>query len=779
VSENTKRFEAGDAERLVREHWGFVATARELPGYDDANFHLRDERGAEFVFKLAAPGESLARLELQHRALARIGERDPALRVPRPRATAGGTEIVVVEGAGAAPRLARVLEWLPGRLIANLRPFEPQLLDSLGRFLARLDLALEGLVVPRIERDLPWDLARAGSLRRHLGWIGERSRRDLVERLFLLFDARVAPVLAGLPRSAIHNDANDYNLLAGAAGDPGVVDGIIDFGDLIEAPTVCELAIACAYAILDAPDPLAAAAEVTHGYHGARALSAHEIDVLYPLICARLCSSVLLSARGAGLDPHNAYVRVTEGPAWAMLERLAEIAPDAATSALRRTCGLPRAAPASPATGDVAARRKRHLGPSLRLSYVEPLHIVEGRGQHLFDAGGRPYLDLVNNVCHVGHAHPRVVEAAARQMARLNTNTRYLHETLASYAERLAALLPDPLEVCYFVCSGSEANELALRLARAATGGSDVVAVDAAYHGNTGALIEISAYKFAGPGGAGAAPHVRVAPLPDVYRGPYREDDAHAARRYADHVGEAFAAIRAAGRRPAAFVCESLPGCGGQIVPPAGYLTAAFRHARAAGALCIADEVQVGFGRVGRTFWGFELDGVVPDIVTLGKPMGNGHPLGAVVTTRAVAEAFDNGMEYFNTFGGNPVSCAAGLAVLDVIEEQGLQRHALEIGERFLAGLRETAQRRAPIGDVRGAGLFLGVELVEDRERRTPAPALAARVAEGMRHRGVLISTDGPQRNVLKIKPPLVLSEEDAELAVRDLERTLEENGVP
>jgi 4-aminobutyrate aminotransferase-like enzyme/Ser/Thr protein kinase RdoA (MazF antagonist) len=411
--------------------------------------------------------------------------------------------------------------------------------------------------------------------------------------------------------------------------------------------------------------------------------------------------------------------------------------------------GLPGGVRAEPPRSreQLLAARRTAISPVLSLSYGEPLQIVRGEGAHLFDVHGRAYLDLVNNVCHVGHAHPRVVAAAAAQMATLNTNTRYLHDLFVAYARRLAATLPDPLSVVFLVNSGSEANDLALRLARAHTGRRDVLVLDHAYHGNLCSLVEISPYKFDGPGGAGAPDHVAVCRLPE------RAEDAGDVAR------------AAAGRRPAAFFAESLPGVAGQVVLPEGYLRAAYAHARAAGAVCVADEVQVGFGRVGRAFWGFELQGVVPDIVTLGKPIGNGHPIGAVVTTPAVARSFRTGMEYFNTFGGNPVSCAAGLAVLDVIADERLQSHAARLGARIKDDLRALAERHPVVTDVRGEGLFLGVELA-DAETATA-------VAEHARAAGVLLSVDGPQRNVLKIKPPLVLGDEDAALLVRTLASAL------
>jgi 4-aminobutyrate aminotransferase-like enzyme/Ser/Thr protein kinase RdoA (MazF antagonist) len=424
--------------------------------------------------------------------------------------------------------------------------------------------------------------------------------------------------------------------------------------------------------------------------------------------------------------------------------------------------------PAAQADAILQARRD-HIGPNLSLSYGnEPLHIVRGWRQHLFTEDGQSWLDCVNNVCHVGHSHPHVVEAASRQMSVLNTNTRYLHANLIRYAERLTASLPDPLEICFFTNSGSEANELALRLARSYTGRNDLVVVDAAYHGNTGAVMAASPYKFNGPGGAGRPEHIHVAPTPDQFRAQPGGD--------ASGAGEAIARAGARGGA-AAFLHESILSCAGQIELPDGYLADVYARARAAGAVCIADEVQVGFGRVGTHFWGFESHGVVPDIVTMGKPMGNGHPLGAVVTTREIAAGFANGMEYFNTFGGNPVSCAVGLAVLDVIEDEGLQAHALRVGGHLKAALTALKARHPVIGDVRGRGLFLGIEFATPDEHE-PLADVAFYVVHRMKHHGILLSSDGPDQNVIKIKPPMVFTASDADQLVRALERVLREDFV-
>lgn len=419
--------------------------------------------------------------------------------------------------------------------------------------------------------------------------------------------------------------------------------------------------------------------------------------------------------------------------------------------------------------------RQKNLGANLSVSYAEPIAMVRGYKQYLYDQMGRRYLDTCNNVPHVGHQHPRIVRAAQRQMALLNTNTRYLYPQLTDYATALAAKFPDPLEVCFFVNSGSEANELALRMARTYTEQRDMLAVEVGYHGNTNAVIDVSAYKFNGKGGAGAPTTTHLLPLPDIYRGKHR-NIASAGSDYAGYAQEIVDQLATDGKAPAGFICESILSCGGQIVLPDNYLKNVFKTVRAAGGLCIMDEVQVGFGRVGSHFWGFELQGVVPDIVTLGKPIGNGHPLGAVVTTRKIADAFANGMEYFNTFGGNAVSCVIGQEVLAVVEDENLLANAASVGNHLLEGLRKLQHKFSIIGDVRGHGLFLGFELVKDRDKRTPAPEHATYLANRMRQRAILMSTDGPDHNVIKIKPPMCFTIADADFLLEQLEIVLCEN---
>lgn len=428
-----------------------------------------------------------------------------------------------------------------------------------------------------------------------------------------------------------------------------------------------------------------------------------------------------------------------------------------------------------PLTETLATRRER-LGRNLSIAYRRPLKIVRGWKQYLFDSDGQRYLDAYNNVPHVGHSHPRVLQAAQNQMAVLNTNTRYLHDVINQYAEKLCATLPEPLRVCFFVNSASEANELALRLARAYTGQRHTIVLEAAYHGHTTSLIDISPYKHNGPGGIGAPDWVHTALIPDTYRGPYKADDPQAARKYAQSVAEIITKLNGENKKLAAFIAETCPSVGGQIFMPEGYLAEVYAHVRGAGGVCIADEVQTGLGRIGTHMWAFQQHSVAPDIVVLGKPIGNGHPLGAVVTTPAIAEAFNNGMEFFSTFGGNPVSCAVGMAVLETVQKENLMEHARQVGEQMLAGLRSLVSHYPLVGDVRGSGLFLGVELVRNRETLEPADAEATFISNRMRECGTLLGTDGPHHNVIKIRPPMPFTANNAKLLVATLEQILAED---
>ena len=416
--------------------------------------------------------------------------------------------------------------------------------------------------------------------------------------------------------------------------------------------------------------------------------------------------------------------------------------------------------------------RKQNLGRGMSLQYEEPLYIVRGSGVNLIDNWGRKYLDTVNNVAHVGHEHPRVVKAGQKQMALLNTNSRYLHDNITALADKLKETLPPALNVFHFVNSGSEANELALRMVKTYTGSNEMLVSEVGYHGNTNGCVDISSYKFDGKGGVGAPDNVHVFPMPDSFRGKYRGMDT--ALKYAEEVELLINQLTAAQKKLGGFIIEPLLSCGGQIELPEGFLKKAYSLVRKAGGLCISDEVQTGCGRMGKTFWGFQLHHVIPDIITIGKPLGNGHPVAAVVCTEEVANKFANGMEFFNTFGGNPVSCAIAAEVLQVVEDESLQLNALEVGEYLKTELKKLSKSFPIMGSIRGQGLFLGIELVSAMKH--PLEVQAKYLVNRMKYNGILMSTDGPDNNVIKIKPPLVFSKEDANFLIEVLTSVLGED---
>ena len=1005
-----------EAARLAREIYGLAVTAQTLPSEYDDNFHLIASDGRSFVLKVMCAARERGFIEMQCSTLEHLAQRAPHLKLPRVCPTRSGQSFETASLADGNGRWVWMLTYLPGTVLAKARPHSLELIEKLGHFLGEMDAALQDFAHPFAQRELKWDLARAGWIREQLHDIADPSRRKLVEEFLALYESEVIPAATRLRRGIIHGDANDYNVIAGDAWEqPREIAGVIDFGDMHHGFLAAEPAVAAAYAIFGKKNPLEAATAIVRGYHRAFPLEETEIAALFPLIGMRLAVSVVNSARRKTLKPDDPYVTISEAPAWEALAWLDGIHPRFAHYSFRAACGLetvpknervkrwlqensktaasildtglhtqachvfdlsvgshflganPKAAETEPLTkaifgemrrarisvgvgrydearlfyssplfgasanptderrtvhlgtdlfvepgtklhapldgvvhifadntapldygpvvilrheipggeefftlyghlaketlkdltvgqriskgqsfasvgtaeenggwpphvhfqvivdlldrgkdfpgvafaseravwtrlspdpnlligipeerfppkeleaAETLAARKTLLGSNLSVSYRKPLKIVRGWRQYLYDETGRAYLDVYNNVPLVGHSHPRVVRAAQEQLALLNTNTRYLHDSAIRYTERLTQKLPEPLQVCYLLNSGSEANELALRMARAHTGREDVIVLEHAYHGHTNTLIDISPYKFNGPGGRGRKPWVHVAPMADDYRGLYRRDDANAAAKYARHIAELIERLRADGRGAAAFIAETLPSVAGQIVFPPGYLAEAYRHVRAYGGVCVADEVQVGFGRLGQCFWGFEMQGAVPDIVVLGKPIGNGFPLAAVITTREIAASFDNGMEFFSTFGGNPVAAAAGLAVLAVLEEEKLQENALSVGNYLIAKLEELQKRHVLIGDVRGSGLFLGVDFVRDRATREPAPEEADYIVNRLRECGVLTGTDGPRHNVIKLRPPLIFSKADADLFITTLESVLQEDGA-
>ena len=728
-----------------------------MEGYISVNFKVDSDQG-RFVLKVYPSNEmdDVYAETLTIQQLTYLNDQQ----ISRPVANEAGELLTIVQ-IGKEKKLLRLITFVEGTFMANAK-HSSKLFQSLGSFIARLDSELLEFSNKGIEaRQLDWDLKYINVSRQLQHHIHDPEDRKIVQYFFLQWDQCVYPKLAGLRQSIIHNDANDWNILI----DKDEVVGIIDFGDCAHTYLISELAIALTYALFGKEDPISWAVETIKGYHSQLPLLKEELEILYYLIAGRLIMGLCKTANEKKVQPDNEYILISEQPAWNLLKKWITINPIYATNQFLIAAGFEPFR--SRTVSDLLKKRHKSIGKVLSVSYNSPIHMDGAVFQYMYDKSGNTFLDAYNNIPHVGHQHPKVVEAGQQQMAKLNTNTRYLYDGLLAYAEKLLDKFPAPLNKVFFVNSGSAASDLAIRLAQNYTGKSGMVVMEHGYHGNTRLGIDISQYKYNSRGGTGKASNIIEAEIPDVYRGKYSNDDA--GEKYAHDL---ISKLDKSDIDIAAFIAEPIVGCGGQVPLADGYLSHLYPTLRNKGVLCISDEVQTGFGRLGSHFWGFQMHGVVPDIVVLGKPMGNGHPMGAVVTTDEIAEAFNNGMEFFSSFGGNPVSCEIGEAVLDVIEEENLQQHALEVGNYFMKKLRALQQKFSSIGDVRGSGLFIGMELVKD-ERLTPNTELADFMKNELRNRHILVSTDGPYESVIKSKPPLCFTKENVDQVILEMENIL------
>jgi 4-aminobutyrate aminotransferase-like enzyme/Ser/Thr protein kinase RdoA (MazF antagonist) len=738
----------GEAEALADQLFGIVGTATPLDGERDRNFCISAD-GSRFALRIghaADRPDSVAMLSL---AMEQALATDPSLPIPSVIRTRHGEPIGHARtDQGEHP--VQLVTFLPG-ITPPDRPTTPAFRRSVGTTVARLSRALRGFDHPALTRHLVWDLARLPELASRLVHV-DPARRPLLERRLAVFEQALAPALRSLPHQFVYGDAHAGNLLVDPA-DPDRITGLVDFGDATRGPRVLDVAITAAYQVFGA-DPLDALVQTVAAYHATDPLDEIELALIPGLAASRLAQSYLISAWRSALHPDNRdYIMSDSADAWDGLVAIDALDPDVTLNEVRRACGMGR--PRRRPLDEAVAHRGDRLGPALSLSYADPVRLESGDGVWLIDTDGSRLLDAYNNVPHVGHGHPQVTSAIAAQVRRLTTNTRYLVDEVGEYADRLVGLLPDELSVVMFVNSGSEANDVAYQIARVVTGRRGVVVTDHAYHGTTFVTSMMSPEELGHDRLEGWIAHVGGA-------GTLSAPDA--ASRVEVELVTAFADLAGRGEAPAMVIFDDVFSSDGIFAVPAGYLRTAYAAARAAGALCVADEVQAGFGRVGSSFWGFAQDGVIPDIVTLGKPMGNGHPMGAVVTTPSIAAEFAAGWHFFSTFAGSPVAAAAGSAVLDVLDRERLPERADEVG----AGLRQAiaAMAHPAIVAVRGPGLFIGVEMTD--------AATAQAAVEGLRRQGVLVGRTGPDGNVVKVRPPMVFSRHHGDLLVSRLATVLD-----
>jgi 4-aminobutyrate aminotransferase-like enzyme len=747
--------------KILRSEFGLSnISLRVLDGYANANYLVSSAQG-KYIFKSYFDVKLQETVEAENRLLLHLKSKG-VTEIPEPIAFLDTSFSKVFELEGQH-LLCRLLTFVDGIFLGDLE-LNDTLVGSLGSYVATLDKALMDFdhVAFRAKKS-SWDLQYVLQNKKYIKHIPSAQKSNWVSYFFQQYEQQVLPQLPGLRVGCIHGDFNEWNILA----NKNQVTGVIDFGDAANTYLINELAIAATYVFYLSENPLEFAEPLLKSYHDILPLKENELAVLYWLIAMRLCTSVCNSAHSKISDPENEYASVSEEKAWKLLEKWMQLGPKKVENRFREILGFQLKT--SDSVENALTKRKQHLSKILSVSYKKPILMERAAFQYMFDIQGNSFLDAYNNIPHVGHQHPKVVEAGQRQMSQLNTNTRYLYDLLPQYAERLLEKFPEPLNKVFFVNSGSAASDLAIRLAKAYTGFRNLLVMEHGYHGNTQIGIDISDYKFNNPKGQGQASHIYKTTIPDTYRGEFNQNDGTAGKAYAQ---KAVQNIQKHSEPLAAFIAEPVVGCGGQVPLAKGYLKPLYKTIREQGGVCISDEVQTGFGRLGDVFWGFEQQEVVPDIVVLGKPMGNGHPIGAVVTTTEIAESFEKGVEFFSSFGGNSVSCAIGMAVLDVITEEGLQENAHKVGSHYQKCLRKLQQQFSQIGDVRGSGLFIGIDVVKEGTKE-PDTDLAHFIKNTLRERHILVSTDGPADNVIKSKPPLCFTKENVEKVVVNIQEII------
>ena len=773
LKRNLPRFELDEVRRLVRELYAIDGEFSPQDSERDLSWKVRRAGGEAVVVKIANAAEPEAIVDFQVRALEHIAAHDERLPVPRMIASVNGRPYEWIESRAGERHLLRVLSFLPGDPIET-RPeaFDDRMRYALGALVAELDLALRGFFHPAARsNDHLWDVTRCLELRPQVALLPDAELRALCEQVLDHAEAKVMPRLGQLRWQVIHQDADARNVLVDR-NDPLKPVGIIDFGDMLYGPLIAEIVTIDTTAD-DEPDPVGCLCATAAGFDSRLPLEEAEVDLLYDLALLRHVSNVILIGGRDAIDDSDGYISDT-GKYPAILRRMLDEGRDRATRRLRAACRFPVYAAMPPGGAaadddydDLERKRRRFLGEVVHF-YDHPLHFVRGEGPWLITADGSRYLDTYNNVQQIGHANAHVARAVHRQSSVLNVNTRYLCDIVADYAERLTADLPAHLNACVFVNSGSEANDVAMQLAKFATGRSGALIMQEAYHGCTETTMELS------PSESGHFDHLEYLEVPDMYRGRFA-DDADAARKYAADVGRALGDLAARGYEPAAWMVDTALCSNGVAMAPDGYFDAVAQKVQAAGALVIADEVQAGMGRLGE-FWGFRAQGLEHvDMITMGKPVGNGFPLGVLITDKALIDRFAAAIELFSTFGGNPVSCAAGMAVLDEIERHRLIEKGVEVGDYFRARLRELARRRPLIGDVRGKGMIIGLEFVTDRGLRTPARAETGQLINLMLAERILVGKSGPEQNALKMRPNFAWDKPQVDRFVDALDRCLGE----
>lgn len=761
----------GELANIAKQYFDLEGKHKSLVGERDQNTRITSADGQQFVLKIASADEDPASIDLQLKALRHLAEVDGSLPVPRVRLSKDGEASVTLKAADGSRHIARVLTYLPGKTYQQIAPLSFEGLRKVGMLVAKVSKGLQGFFHPAADHFMPWNILS-----------GTLQNKSLHDDRKAYFATHIKPVLdrwqdlekrklKSLPAQVIHYDGHNENLLWSMDGSEELV-GLIDFGDLIYAPAIMDLAVSFSSFLsediqLQPDDWIDIAVAILQGYNSVRSLQEDELEVLLDMTLARLVLTVLLFDFRVEHRQDKAFIKFADEFRISHLQATGTLLAadrDLVLNRFRSACGYP------PSYNDnqydeLLQRRKNVLSSSYSHFYGAPMHIVRGKGVWLWDAAGRKYLDCYNNVPSVGHCHPYVVNALIRQIKILNTNTRYLHETVVELSERIVATMPAGLDRVIIVCTGTEANDLAAQMARDFTANNGLMVTEASYHGNSDLVSQLSRADHAGQ----AVPnYIGVFEPPNTYRGPFTGEDT--ASQYADLLDAEIARLRQNGQGIAACMIDSSFDSNGILIPPPGYAKKVDAKIHAAGGLMIYDEVQSGFCRMGDNFWGFMDCDASPDIVTMGKPMGAGHPVAAVVTRSEIADHFAKRYSYFNTFGGNPVAASAALAVMDVIRDEKLLDHVHQVGKFLAEGLRDIESRYEFVGHLQGKGLFWGLDIVKDPVSKEPDKSLALQVSIKMRDQGILLGSTGRYGNVLKIRPPLIFKRENAEQLLSTLD---------
>ena len=745
-------------EKLLIEEFGInpIEIIR-INGYDNLNYLIKTN-SKNYILKTYEDLSLIDLIQSETKALLFLNDN----LYPKPVPFLNGENVRIIQINGTS-KICRLLSYLEGKFLGEINQTK-DLIRSFGKSLARLNKSLFNWTDIHIKsRQLEWDMQQYVVSKNYLNEISSKKVRKIIHYFMNQYEENVVPFFLDLRKSTIHNDANNWNILFKGNN----VSGVIDFGDISYSHLINELAIAISYTCFNKENPLEWAITLLESYNHVFPLEKKEIEVLYYSIAMRLCISISNSNHYQKLFPENKYISISQKPAIELLWKWIEINPVEAENKFKEAVGMK--VEKTKSLKEMVKGRKTYLESNISLSYDKPIFMNKAAFQYMYDSYGNTYLDAYNNIPHVGHSHPLVVEASQKQSSVLNTNTRYLYDSLEEYSEKLISLFPKKLCKVFFVNSGSEASDLAIRMARYHTKKESVVVVENGYHGHTQTGIDVSDYKFNNKKGIGQKDYILKLKIPDIFNGKYKADDKDAGFKYANDAKEKLNNYK---KSIAAFISEPILSCAGQVPLAKNYLKNLYPIIKEKGGVCISDEVQTGFGRLGKYFWGYESQKVVPDIVVLGKPMGNGHPIGAVITTSEIAKSFSKGVEFFSSFGGNPVSCKIGLSVLNVIKTENLQKNSEEVGNYYKKLLLDLKEKYSSISDVRGSGLFLGIEFFNPNNMK-PDSYKAGLLKNELKNNGVLVGTDGPYNNVIKSKPPLCFSKKNAKEVVEKMDMIL------